>query len=340
MRVAIFGAGSLGTITGALMSQNGVDVTLIDANKAHVDELNKNGATITGKMDLKNVPVKAILPDQMEGIYDIIFLLTKQTVNHIVLPQIAEHMNENSVVCTLQNGVPEDLVSEYIGKDRTVGGVTGWGAEYIGPGVSKLASDPYRMVFEIGEIDGAVTPRIQKVAEVLGKACTCNVIDNIMGVRWAKLITNSTLSGLSAALGTTFGGVIDDDKAVRIAAHQTNELIKIANARGIKLEILFAGYDWYDLLFDDAEGRERAVKWLRGYYEPDRPLIASMLRDMRIGSKCEIDQICGVVAAWGDKLGIDTPMNDKCIEIVKAFERGERPMTSMANLDEFTLPEL
>lgn len=225
-------------------------------------------------------------------------------------------------------------------KNETVGGVTGWGAEYLAPGVSQLSSDPYRMVFEIGEIDGAITPRIQKVADVLSKACTCNVIDNIMGVRWAKLITNSTMSGLSAALGVTYGEIIDNDKAVRIAAHQTNELIKIANARGIKLEILFAGYDFYDLLFDDYDGRENAVKWLKGYYEPDRPLIASMLRDMRIGVKCEIDQICGVVASWGDKLGIDTPMNDKCIEIVKAFEKGDRPLTTIANLDEFILPEL
>ena len=51
MRVALCGAGSLGTITGALMAKKGVDVTLIDANKAHVDALNEKGATIIGKMD-------------------------------------------------------------------------------------------------------------------------------------------------------------------------------------------------------------------------------------------------------------------------------------------------
>lgn len=338
MRTAIFGVGSLGTITGALMSKNGVDVTLIDSYKAHVDELNKNGASIVGKMELSNVPVHAILPEEMEGIYDVIFLMTKQTVNDIVLPLIVEHMNENSVLCTLQNGAPEDFVAKYVGYERTIGGVVGWGAEFIKPGVSSLSSDPYRMVFEIGELDGSITPRIQEIAGILGKACTCNIITNLIGVRWSKLITNSTMSGLSAALGITYGDIIHNDETVKVAAFQTNELIRVANARNIRLETLFEGYDFYDLLFDDKAGLERAIKWLKEYYEPDAPLIASMLRDMRNGVKCEIEQICGLVAMWGDKLGIDTPLNDKCIEIVKEFEAGIRPMPTIENVSEFVLP--
>lgn len=340
MRVALCGAGSLGTITGALMAKNGVDVTLIDANKAHVDALNEYGATIIGKMEERNIPVKAILPEDMDGIYDVIFLLTKQTVNHIILPMLAKHMDENSVICTLQNGAPEDLVAQYVGKERTVGGVTGWGATYIEPGVSQLTSDPYRMVFEIGELDGTVSPRIQRIAELLGKACTCNVITNLVGVRWTKLITNATMSGLSAALGIPYGGIINDDKALTIAAYQANELIEIANARNLKLEVLFKGYDFYDLQFEDQEGLDRSKKWLFEYFTPDDQVIASMLRDMRNHVPCEIDQICGIVAEWGDTLGIDTPMIDRCIKIVKEYEAGERPLPTIENLSEFATPTL
>lgn len=336
MRVAIFGVGSLGTITGALMTKNGVDVTLIDANKAHVEALNKNGATIIGKMDLKNQPVKAILPEQMEGIYDIVFLLTKQTVNHIVLPQIAEHMDENSVICTLQNGAPEEFVAKYIGKERTVGGVTGWGAEYISPGVSQLSSDPYRMVFEIGEIDGTVTPRINKIADVLRHACEVHVIENLMGVRWSKLCNNGTMSGLSAALGCTFGDVLRNDETLTVAAYQVNEIIKVANARNIKLQILFEGWDFYDLQFSDAAGLEKSKKWLYDYFMPDDILIASMLRDMRNNTKCEVDNILGVIADWGDEMGVDTPCIDTCRRIIKEFEAGERPLpVNQENITEF-----
>lgn len=341
MRVALFGVGSLGTIAGALMTKNGVDVTLIDANEAHVKALNEKGATIIGKMDLKNQPVKAILPEQMEGIYDIVFLLTKQTVNHIVLPRIIEHMDENSTLCTLQNGAPEELVAQYVGKERTVGGVTGWGAEYIEPGVSQLSSDPFRMVFEIGELDGTITPRIEKVAEVLRHACQVNIITNLLGVRWTKLVNNGTMSGLSAALGCTFGDVVTHDKSLTIAAYQSNEIIKVGNARGLSLEVLFEGWDFYDLLFEDKAGLEKAKKWLHDYFMPDDVLIASMLRDMRNGTKCEVDQILGVIADWGDKVDVDTPMIDTCRRIIKEYEAGKRPLPeNMTNLSEFTVPEI
>lgn len=340
MRVAIFGVGSLGTITGALMTKNGVEVTLIDANRAHVDALNEKGAFIVGKMEENVYPVKAITPDQMEGIYDVIFLLTKQTVNDIVLPEIKKHMNDNSVLCTLQNGAPEELVARYIGKERTIGGVTGWGATYIGPGISELTSDPYRMVFEIGELDGKETKRIREIADILGKACEVHVINNLVGVRWTKLITNATMSGLSAALGIPYGGIINNEKALTIAAYQANELIKIANARGLKLEILFEGYDFYDLQFNNSAELQKAKKWLYEYFLPDDNVIASMLRDMRNGNKCEIDQICGIVAEWGDKLDIDTPMIDQCIRIVKEFEDGKRALPTIDNLSEFSVPEM
>ena len=34
-KVAIYGAGSLGTVLGAFMTQKGVDVELVNRNKAH-----------------------------------------------------------------------------------------------------------------------------------------------------------------------------------------------------------------------------------------------------------------------------------------------------------------
>lgn len=127
MKVGILGAGSLGTIMGAVVTKNGGEVTLIDVNKEHVDTLNKKGATVTGYLDLKNIPVKAITPDEMEGIYDIIIVLVKQTANKVALPRLLNYVDEDSVVCTLQNGIPEESVAEIFGTDRTVGGTVGWG---------------------------------------------------------------------------------------------------------------------------------------------------------------------------------------------------------------------
>ena len=77
MRIAIYGAGSLGTILGAYISRAGVAIDLINRNKAHIEALQAQGAQVVGTVQFTQ-PVKAYTPDQMSGKYDIIFLMTKQ----------------------------------------------------------------------------------------------------------------------------------------------------------------------------------------------------------------------------------------------------------------------
>lgn len=340
MRAALVGAGSLGTIIGALVAKNGGDMTLIDANRAHVDALNKNGAQVIGKMELSHVPVRAITPDEMDGIYDLVILLAKQTYNDVALRQLLPHLGENSVVCTLQNGVPEESVGKIIGSERVVGGIVGWGASFRGPGISELTSDISAMRYEIGEVDGSKTERIQAVCDLLNLAGTCVVMDNLMGTRWSKVIQNATLSGMSAALGCTYAEILDDEKAVSCASCVGCEIVKIVRARGIVLEDLVPGWSYYSLAFDDEAGLRRANEWLRDYFKPHRPLKASMLQDMEKGIPCEIDYIVGICSEWGRKLGIPTPACDTIISIVKDFEAGRIPIPTMACLDRFNLSEL
>ena len=114
MKIAILGSGAMGTVLGAFLVKNGCEVDFIDTYQAHVDALNQSGAHIIGTVDF-TVPVRAITPEQMDGIYDVVFLFTKQTANPSVLPGLLTHLDENSTVCTLQNGVPEPYIAEYIG---------------------------------------------------------------------------------------------------------------------------------------------------------------------------------------------------------------------------------
>ena len=46
MNIAIYGAGSLGTIMGAYLSETYPVVDLIDTNKEHVTQLNEKGAHV------------------------------------------------------------------------------------------------------------------------------------------------------------------------------------------------------------------------------------------------------------------------------------------------------
>ena len=109
-RIAIMGCGSLGTILGAYLNKAGLDVMMVDAWKEHVDVLNREGATVTGGVQM-NVPVKACTPDQMDGIYDLIIYMAKQTFNDIAIPQMLAHCGDDTIICTCQNGLPELAVA-------------------------------------------------------------------------------------------------------------------------------------------------------------------------------------------------------------------------------------
>lgn len=321
MRVAIMGVGSLGTILGAYISKGGVNIDLIDANKEHVDALNQNGATIVGTVDL-NVPVHAILPEQMEGIYDVVFLMVKQTYNKVALAQLLPYLGENSVVCALQNGVPEPSVAEVIGEERTIGGTVSWGATWIKPGVSELTSDPKKLSFEIGELDGKITDRLHTVKEILENMCETILMENLMGVRWTKLLINATFSGMSTVLGCTFGDVLYEDKALLVAKYIAKENIDVAKAAGIKMEPM-QGLDLGKLYdFETIEERDANTVYYNQFFEPHKRLRASMLQDLEKGRKCEIDAINGVICDFGRKHGVETPVNDQVVRIVHGIEDG------------------
>jgi 2-dehydropantoate 2-reductase len=167
MRMAVMGAGSLGTIVGALVTKGGYDIDLIDVNVDHVKALNAKGAKITGLMEELVRPVKAITPDEMTGEYDLIFYLTKTTQNESALKYVIRHLKRDGVVVCMQNGIPEDAVADAVGKDRTVGCIVGWGATWVEPGVSKLTSKTNNMHYVMGELDGKDTGRLHEIAKVL-----------------------------------------------------------------------------------------------------------------------------------------------------------------------------
>jgi 2-dehydropantoate 2-reductase len=201
-----------------------------------------------------------------------------------------------------------------------------------------MASDSVKQTYEIGELDGRITPRIKEVKAILDKAGSAGISGNLLGERWTKLAVNASFSGMSAALGCTYGDILDDDKALLCAAFVKDELIKVAHAQGIKLvklqDVLFEDFELINGQTDFPSKKPLYINW----YTPHRKVIASMLFDIRLGRKCEIEAINGEVAAKGDELEIDTPFNDKVVELVKEAEDNKAEPDFVTNLRLFTIP--
>ena len=334
MRTAILGAGALGIIIGALMTKNGKQVDLIDSYQENVDALNADGARVTGNLEL-HWPVTALTPQEMRGAYDLILLLTKQTANEMALPRLLPHLHPDSIVCTLQNGIPEDGVAAIIGRERTIGGAVGFGATWLRPGVSELTSTleaVEKFAFEIGELDGVVRPRLETVKEILSAAGGTTILTNLMGIRWTKLLMNATFSGMSAALGCSFRDLLANEKAMTCIAYIADETIKVCHGKGYRM-VEMQGADMEFLELGSKADIAGKMDFYRKVWSRHNNK-ASMLQDLEKGNNTEIDYINGVVCRSGRECGIATPFNDKVVEIVKQAE-SHRTVTYFGNLERF-----
>jgi 2-dehydropantoate 2-reductase len=333
MKCAIYGAGSLGTILGAYLTRGGVNVDLINRNRAHVDAMKKNGATVTGTVSI-NVPVRALLPEEMTGRYDVIFLMTKQTENRSVAESLKGHLAEGGVICTLQNGLPEPLLAEAVGEDAVLGCTVEWGATLQSPGVSELTSETEGLTFSLGSLKKRGDGKLDEVKAVLEKMGTVHVVGNWLGSRFSKLLINAAFSGVSTVAGTTFGEAAKEKPSRACIQAIVKECIDTAKAAGIVIEPV-QGKDIVKLMdYRNPIKKRIAFLIIPMAIKKHAGLKPSMLQDLEKGKRTEIDFINGTICDYGRKYGVPTPYNDKVVAMIHEIEEGKRA-PGMANIKEF-----
>lgn len=322
MRVAIYGAGSLGTILGAFISKAGVNIELINRNKAHVKALQEKGACIVGTLEFKQ-PVAAYTPEEMQGIYDIIFLMTKQQHNAEVVETLRPFLAEDGALVTFQNGLPEVLLAEILGEERVLGCTVAWGATLQSPGVCELTSAPDALSFSLGAMSDKRSKHIERVKELLEMMGTVEVEENFIGTRWSKLLINAAFSGMSAVLGCTFGEAAGPWASRRIVQGLMKECMDVCEAGGIRIEPV-QGKDIVKLLnYNNPFKRALSFMIIPIAIRKHAKLKASMLQDIEKGKLTEVDAINGAVSDYGRKVGVPTPLNDCVVEIIHRIERGD-----------------
>lgn len=321
MRIAIYGAGSLGTILGAYISKAGVPIELINRNKAHVEALRKNGAQVTGTVQFTQ-PVTAYTPAEMSGEYDIIFLMTKQQHNPEVVQMLKGFLAADGVLVTFQNGLPEMQIADILGEEHVLGCTVAWGATMKEAGVCELTSEPDALSFSLGSISEKRSSHFAKVKELLEHMGTVDVEENFIGTRWSKLLINAAFSGMSAVLGCTFGEAAGPKESRKIVQMLIKECIDVCQTGGIRIEPV-QGKDIVKLL-NYTNPIKKAVSFfiIPLAIRKHAKLKASMLQDIEKGKLTEVDAINGAVSEYGRKVGCPTPMNDCVRDIIHMIEQG------------------
>ncbi len=309
----------MGTVIGALLSKQGYQIDLLDTRQSHIDALNQNGATIVGNLGI-TTPVRAITPAELTGQYDIVISTVKQNALRDSLIQLLPVLHEESLLLTLQNGIPEDIASDIVGSHRVLGGAMKFSGTFVDAGVVKLASPLDTLGITIGEINGEITERLKLVQSILQHIGHCSLTNKLREARYTKLIDNCVASAIPTALGCLLGKALDDNLAVACMAQLGHECATVLSALNIETQSLFGFEPTLDnLAFSDTNSRDKAIDYWRTTYLPYREQTASMLQDLKLSRPCEVDYINGKMLREAKKVGVGMPMNRAVITAIKAI---------------------
>lgn len=304
MRICFIGAGALGSTIGGTLARGGADVWLIDPFQEHADSINSRGLRMLEGGVETVVKVTACTSATNVGApADLVIVLVKSYHTRDAIRAAATIIGRQTVVMSLQNGLGhEDILSEEVGRDRVMAGKTYVGGVLLGPGFVRSGVVGKETI--IGELDGRLTERAQRIAETFTRAgIITQVSDNIMGTMWDKLFINIAGGGITAITGLTYGGLYSLPVLEDCALAAVSEGVAVAQAAGVKISITDPRRAW-----------TMASAGLPPEFK------TSMLQSMQSSGLTEVDYIHGSVVRWGAKLDVPTPVNSAIVALVKGLE--------------------
>ena len=303
MRVCVVGAGALGSTIGGTLAAGGCDVWLIDRSEAHVDAINQIGLRMQLGEQERIVPMRAARSPDGIGPVELVIILVKSFHTRQAVESAAGVIGPDTTVMSLQNGLGhEDIIAEVVGRDRVLAGKTYVGGVFLGPGHVRSGVAGKETV--IGELDGASTQRVRRIAAAMNAAGLITEISpNIMGTMWDKLLINVAGGALTAITRLTYGGLYSLPALEQCGLAAIGEAMAVARANGVALSI--------------KEPREAWEKARAGLGEAFK---TSMLQSLEKGQPTEVDFIHGSVVRWGERAGVPTPVNATLVACVKGIE--------------------
>lgn len=336
MKCILVGPGSVGGTVSVLMKKAGYDITVVCIDQQTADEISNNGYKLTGALGehLVKIPAAAGI-DKVEGTYDICIIATKvhsmPTLAQLMLP----HLNADSVVMCMQNGVVVDRLAEIVGENRTVGCMIGFGATAKSLTEVEVTSTGK---FYIGMADGSRPEKLLYLQKMLSSVLPTTLSDNIVERLFSKLIINSCINSCCGITGLTLGTLLEQRPARDLFLGIALEATYVSKAMGLNVPPYAGILNYNMLLFSDAGWWKKVMKAAfytigKGKYAKVKP---SLLQSLEKGEKTEIDIFNGYIADMGKKYSVVTPRNDLIVKMIREIENGERKITP-DNLKEFKI---
>ncbi|MEX6505842.1 ketopantoate reductase family protein [Jiella sp. M17.18] len=329
--ILIWGAGAIGGTLGAAFIRAGHKVVFVDSAEDHVRAINEKGLSIAGPLFEDTVRVPAFLPEELEGVFETVFLCVKAHHTEAAARQLEPHLAPTGCVVSAQNGLNEYVIGRIVGDERVVGCFVNFGADYLEPGLVHYSG---KGAVVVGEISGEPSGRVEGLYGLLKEfAAHAILTDNILGFLWGKLVYGALLFA-TALTDDSIADVLADPAHRPVLTALGREVGAVATATGIRPEP-FDGFD--PLAFVPDAAAARTAKSFDDMVAHNRRSLKShsgIWRDLAVRKrKTEVDAQLGPIVEFGEKHRVATPLTRRLVAMIHEIEDGARPLAG-ENLDE------
>jgi 2-dehydropantoate 2-reductase len=312
-KIAVVGAGAVGSLLGGLLARAGKDVTLI-GRPEHVEAINKNGLHIDGILGEFTVPIQA--EETVRFRPDLVLLTVKMTDLETTCRQIAPYVTDIPIL-TLQNGVRSDAIAgNILGEQNIVGGIVLFNAKFLNPGHVTYGRKGALVIGEAFQENGK---RVRDVGDLLSLVTNISTCDNIQGARWTKLLINILGNSLEAMTGESLRACMNIRGTRRVGTLILKEALEIIEKNRIWLvplpDVPITAFK--PIIKSPLLVASRMLQFVTGSTDT----VTSTLQSLRRGKPTEIDYLNGEIVQLGRKINIGTPYNSKVVELIREIEK-------------------
>ena len=304
-RVAVMGAGAVGSYFGGMLARAGVPVTMI-ARGAYVDAVRHNKLFLDTVTFQERVAVDASTDQSAVRDTHVVLFCVKGQDNEEAARAIAPHLAADAIVVSLQNGV------DNVERIRAASGIDALPAVvYVAaampePGHVKHSGRGDLVVGEFaGRSAGAEIqpPRTEQIAALFASAnVPCRISADILGDMWLKFFTNCGANAVSAIAQATYGEIAQYGASRDLVGKVVEECVAVARAAGVR-----------------TPGPGFTEKWLANLGKLS-DAFSSTAQDLARGKRTEIESLNGYIVRRGAELGVPTPNNFALYALVKLLE--------------------
>lgn len=329
MKIAIIGAGAIGSVLAGHLTQSGEDVSLV-CHPEQLDALKNNPLVITGVRGKISVKINAI-PSLKERVSLIILCVKTQDI-YQALKENQQFIKDRLFLST-QNGVQADHILKAILKEEDImSSIIMFGATYLKPGevVHNFEGD-----IIIGRPFIPNDVRLNTIARVLKKAFSVVISKDILGMKWLKVFVNFN-NCLPAVLGKSMQETFANEEICKLSIRLLREGLETVDKAGIEL-VSLPNFPQEKIRGLVAMPVGQAAGILRHTMTnlSKEPLYGSILQSILRQRKSEIDYINGQIISLAKDRNLNAPLNAQIVKLVHQIEDTAKFLSAEELLDKF-----